>query len=225
MIEFEAEDDEDTSAASTVEPGAILSLLKDNKEHELSEGELENCSEDDEDIGQNKENELQACGKLNASQLSSQEKLENSKLSQEETANYESDSLQRRTSSPEKLQKQGVLTSHSLNVSHSRTATNTSQSVETGLGELFGYKRSAKTRKLDDIRSVLTQEKANSKASIPVQPIEVIDIDSGYLSDTEMSTDGDTPTPAPSAVARLTPFSSGGNLPLRQGSAVGTKVK
>lgn len=57
-----------------------------------------------------------------------------------------------------------------------------------------------------------------------MQPIEVIDVDSGYLSDNEMSTDGDTPTPTQSEVLRLTPPSIGGNVPLMRGSAAGTKT-
>ena len=227
LTNFESEDD-DMSTASAAEPGALLSLLKDNTEEDLSYSEVRNCTVGDGDIEENKENELQSCKKSFCSQFVSVQKLDKSKHKQEETSSQESDSLQRILASSEKLQKQGVLTSHSLNVSDPRTDASTAQIRETSLGDLFGYKRSVKIRKRDNHKSVPVREKADVDPGIPVQPIEVIDIDSGYLSDTEMSTDGDTPTPTPtptpSAAAHNTPLSSGGNLPLSQGSAVGTKV-
>ena len=221
-------DDDDTRAACARESGAVLTFLKDNAVDDLSDGELGNCADDDnDDTEQNKENELQTCEELNSSQSASVKRREISKLKLEEAgANHDRNSLHRISVSPEKTQKQGVLTSHSSNVNDSSTCAIADQPRETGLGELFGYRRSLKTRKLDDNSSVPTRRKADATASVPVQPVEVIDVDSGYLSDTEMSTDGDTPTctPTPSDVVRLTPLPSGGNVPLRQGSAVGTKV-
>ena len=226
LVQMEAEDDEGTSSASATEPGAVLSLLKDKGVDDLSESERGNCTDDNEDVEQNKENELQTCEKSNSNQPASGKKIENSKCNEEETVNYEGDSSYRISGSPKKLQKQGILTSCSLNVSDTRTSTNTAHSGQTSLREIFGYKRSLKTRELDDQKLVPAREKPQVTVGGPVQPIEVIDIDSGYLSDTEMSTDGDTPAPTttPSAVARLSPPSSGGNMLLRQGSAVGTKV-
>jgi len=226
LVQMEAEDDEGTSSASATEPGAVLSLLKDKGVDDLSESERGNCTDDNEDVEQNKENELQTCEKSNSSQPASGKKFENSKRNEEETVNYEGDSSYRISGSPKKLQKQGILTSCSLNVSDTRTSTNTAHSGQTSLREIFGYKRSLKTRELDDQKLVPAREKPQVTVGGPVQPIEVIDIDSGYLSDTEMSTDGDTPAPTttPSAVARLSPPSSGGNMLLRQGSAVGTKT-
>ena len=221
---LENEDDGDIRAARAGEPGAVLSVLKDNAEDHLSDSNFGNCTDGDDDIEQNKENELQTCEELNSSQTASAKRREVSKRKLEEAgANHDRNSLHRPSVSPEKTQKQGVLTSHSLNINDSRTCASTDRSRETGLGELFGYRRSLKTRKLDDQSS---QRKSDAAADVPVQPVEVIDIDSGYLSDTEMSTDGDTPscTPKPSDIVRLTPLSSGGNVPLRQGSAVGTKV-
>lgn len=225
---LETEDDDDTRTTSVAKPGAVLSFVKDNAVDDLSDSELGNCaSNDDDDTEQNKENELQTSEELNSSQSASVKRREISKRKLEEAgANHDRNSLHRTSVSPEKTQKQGVLTSHSLNVNDSRTCAIADQPRETGLGELFGYRRSLKTRKLDDNSSFPTRRKADATASVPVQPVEVIDVDIGYLSDTEMSTDGDTPTctPTPSDVVRLTPLPSGGNVPLRQGSAVGTKV-
>ena len=225
---METEDDDDTRAACAREPGAVLSFVKDNAVDDLSDSELGNCSDGDDDTEQNKENELHStCEELNSSQSASVKRREISKRKLEEVgANHDRNSLHRISVSPEKTQKQGVLTNHSSNVNDSRTCSIADQSRETCLGELFGYRRSLKTRNLDDHSSVPTPRKADATVDVPVQPVEVIDVDSGYLSDAEMSTDGSTPTctPTPSGVVRLTPLPSGGNVPLRQGSAVGTKV-
>lgn len=208
------EDDDDTSVIYQVEPGAVLSLLTDKTEEQLPCSELGNCSNSDEGVEQNKENTLQSFEEFNASQTVSVETLEISKRKQEETEDHERSSFW-----PEKVQKRGILTSHSFNVNDPRTCRNAAQSNETGLSELFGYKRSLKTKTLGDHSSVDSRENAVPNTGAPVMPVDVIDIESGYLSDTEMSTDGDTPTPTPSAVASLTPLPS-----LRLGSAVGTKV-
>lgn len=213
------EDDDDTSVICQVEPGAVFSLLTDKPEEQLQGSELGNCSNGDEDVEQNKENALQSFEEFNAIQTVSVETLVISKRKQEETEDHVRSSFW-----PEKVQKRGILTSHSFNVNDPRTCTNAVQSNETGLSEMFGYKRSLKTGTLADHSSVDSRENAVPNAGVPVMPVDVIDIESGYLSDTEMSTDGDTPTPTPSAVASLTPLPSGGNLPLRLGSAVGTKV-
>lgn len=218
---MESEEDEDTTT-STSEPGHLLTVLKDNMEQHLSDSELDGNSIDDEDVEQNKENELMRTWEdSDESPIAKVNKFEHSKRKREEEAiSHESGvSSQQLACSPKKLQKQNVLTSQSLNVSDT-----TAKSGDPSLLERFGYSRSLKTTKLDDHKSESLREKAKATDPIAVRPIEVIDIDSGYLSDEEMSTDGDTPTPTQSGVARLTPLSSGGNFPRMQGSAAGTKV-
>ena len=163
----ECQDEDEASAFSTGDPGAVLTLLKDITAEDSSGNEVGKGSNDEGDIEENKE-----------------------------------------------LQKQSVLRNQSLNT----------QTGNKSLGELFRYKPTVKKRRLDNSKSVPSQAIANEKTDIPVPPLEIIDIDSGYLSDTEQSTDGDTPTPTSSAIAHLTPLSSGRSLPLSQGSAVGTKV-
>ncbi|KAJ7389055.1 Rad2 nuclease [Desmophyllum pertusum] len=218
---LESEEDEDTTT-STSEPGHLLTVLKDNMEQHLSDSELDGNSIDDEDVEQNKENELMRTWEdSDESPIAKVNKFEHSKRKREEEAiSHESGvSSQQLACSPKKLQKQNVLTSQSLNVSDT-----TAKSGDPSLLERFGYSRSLKTTKLDDHKSESLREKAKATDPIAVRPIEVIDIDSGYLSDEEMSTDGDTPTPTQSGVARLTPLSSGGNFPRMQGSAAGTKT-
>ena len=217
------DDEQDTITASTSQPGGLLSVLKDKMEEDLSDSEpVGNCS-DTEDPEENKENEQRTSEESSESPIAHVKKLEHSKRKrQEDILSQETGSLQKLTCPPEKLQKQSVLTSHSSNISHTRNANN-EKSGQPSLGELFGYRRPVKTRKLGSHASESLRENADVKESM-VQPVEVIDIDSGYLSDTEMSTDGDTPTPAQSGAARLSPPSSGGNLPHMQGSAAGTKV-
>ena len=201
----ECQDEDEASAFSTGDPGAVLTLLKDITAKDSSGNEVGNGSNDGGDIEENKENEFHSCEVSSSSEHLSAKKLDGSQ---------ESDSSQRVSETSSKLQKQSVLRNHSLNT----------QTGNKSLGELFGYKPTVKKRRLDNSKSVPSQAIANEKTDIPVPPLEIIDIDSGYLSDTEQSTDGDTPTPKPSAIAHLTPLSSGRSLPLSQGSAVGTKV-
>ena len=220
---MESEDDEgDTTTTSTSQPGGILSALKDNVEEDLSDSELAgNCSGIDDVEEENKENKLRTCEESSERPIANVKKLEHSKRKwEEEISSQESDSSQKLACSPKKIQSQSVLTTHSSNISDTRNP----ESGKPNLGERFGYKRSLQTRKLDEDTSVSSSENTNAKECIAVRPIEVIDIDSGYLSDTEMSTDGDTPTPTQSVAARLTPPSSAGILPRMQGSAAGTKV-
>lgn len=220
---METEDDEgDTTTSSTSQPGGLLSVLKDNMEEHLSDSELtRNCSDVEED---DKENELRTSGELNESPMATGKMFEYSKRKrEEESLSQESNSSQKLKCSPRQLHKQSVLTSHSSNIRDTRNA-NAEKSSEPSLGKLFGYRRPIKTRQGDDQTSESLQQTTKAEDGIAVQPIEVIDIDSGYLSDTEMSTDGDTPTPTQSGVARLTPPSPGGNVPRMQGNAAGTKV-
>lgn len=166
----------------------------------------------------NKENELRTCGESNESpMLYSKGKREDESMSQQ------SSSSQKLKCSPRKLQTQSVLTSHSSNIRDTPNA-NAEKSVKSSLGKRFGYRRSMKTKNREDQTSESLSQKTKAEDGIVVQPIEVIDVDSGYLSDNEMSTDGDTPTPTQSEVLRLTPPSIGGNVPLMRGSAAGTKV-
>ena len=216
---METEEDEgDTTASSTSQPGGLLTSLKDNIEEQLSDRQLaRNCTSDDQQDmeEEDKENELRTCGE---SPIAKEKGMR-----ERESTSQESNPSQTLRCSPRKLEMQGVLTSHSANIRDTRN-TNDEKSGEQGLGKLFGYKRSMKTRKRDDQTSESLRQKTKSEDGFAAQPIEVIDIDSGYLSDTEMSTDGDTPTPTQSGVLRLTPPSYGGNAPRMQGSAAGTKV-
>lgn len=201
----ECQDEDEASAFSTGDPGAVLTLLKDITAEDCSGNEVGKGSNDEGDIEENKENEFHSCEVSSSSERLSAKNLEESQ---------ERDSSQRISDTSSKLQKQSVLRNHSLNT----------QTGNKSLGELFGYKPTVKKRRLDNSKSVPSQAIAKEKTDIPVPPLEIIDIDSGYLSDTEQSTDGDTPTPTSSAIAHLTPLSSGRSLPLSQGSAVGTKV-
>ena len=130
---LETEDDDDTRAACAREPGAVLSVLKDNTVDDLSDSKLGNCSDGDDDTEQNKENELHStCEELNSSQSASVKRREISKRKIEEAgANHDRNSLHRISVSPEKTQKQGVLTRHSSNVNDSRTCSIADQSRET----------------------------------------------------------------------------------------------
>ena len=222
---LETEEDEgDTTALSTSQPGGLLTSLKDNMEEQLSDRQLaRNCTSDDQQDmeEEDKENELRTCGE---SPIAKEKMFEYPNGKRErESSSQESNPSQTLRCSPRKLEKQGVLTSHSANIRDTRNS-NDEKSGEQGLGKLFGYRRSMKTRKRDDQTSESLRQKTKSEDGFATQPIEVIDIDSGYLSDTEMSTDGDTPTPTQSGVLRLTPPSYGGNAPRMQGSAAGTKV-
>ena len=174
---------------------------------------------------EDKENELRTCGESNESPIGKKKMLEYSKgKREEEFLSQESSSSQTIKCSPARqLQKQNVLTSHLSNILDTPNA-NAEKSCDQGLSKLFGYRRSMKTRKRDDQASESLRQKTETEHGIAAQSIEVIDIDSGYLSDTEMSTDGDTPTPTQSGVLRLTPPSFGANVPRMQGSAAGTKV-
>lgn len=201
----ECQDEDEASAVSAGDPGAVLTLLKENTVHDSCGNEVGSGSNDEGDIEENKENEFHSCEVSSSSERLSAKKLGGSQ---------ESDSSQRVSETASNLQKQSVLRNHSLNT----------QTGNKSLGELFGYKPTVKKRRLGNSKSVPSQEIASEKTGIPVPPVEIIDIDSGYLSDTEQSTDGDTPTPTTLAVAHLTPLSSGRSLPLSQGSDVGTKV-
>ena len=174
---------------------------------------------------EDKENELRTCGESNESPIAKEKMLEYSKgKREEEFLSQESNSFQKLKCSPTRLlQKQSVLTSHTSNILDTPNA-NAEKSCEQGLSKLFGYRRSMKTRKCDDQTSESLRQKTETEHGVAVQSIEVIDIDSGYLSDTEMSTDGDTLTPTQSGALRLTPPSFGANVPRMQGSAAGTKV-
>ncbi|KAM7433475.1 Rad2 nuclease [Porites harrisoni] len=201
----ECQDEDEASAFSTGDPGAVLTLLKDITAEDSSGNEVGKGSNDEGDIEENKENEFHSCEVSSSSERLSAKNFEESQ---------ERNSSQRISDTSSKLQKQSVLRNHSLNT----------QTGNKSLGELFGYKPTVKKRRLDNSKSVPSQAIANEKTDIPIPPLEIIDIDSGYLSDTEQSTDGDTPTPTSSAIAHLTPLSSGRSLPLSQGSAVGTKT-
>lgn len=221
---LETEDDEgegDTTSSSTSQPGGLLTILKDNMEERLSDSDLaRNCSYDEGNMEEDdKENELRTCGESNESPM-----FEYSKGKREdESMSQQSSSSQKLKCSPRKLQTQSVLTSHSSNIRDTPNA-NAEKSDKSSLGKRFGYRRSMKTKNREDQTSESLSQKTKAEDGIAVQPIEVIDVDSGYLSDNEMSTDGDTPTPTQSEVLRLTPPSIGGNVPLMRGSAAGTKT-
>jgi len=223
---LETEEDEgDTTTSSTSQPGGLLTILKDNMEEQLCDSELAtNCS-DDKDMEENdKENELRTCGESNESPIAKKKMFEYSKHKREEQSmSQESNTSQTLKCSPRQLQKQSVLTSHSPNIRDEQNA-NAEKSDESDLDKRFGYRGSMKTRKRDNQTSESLRQNTKAEDGIPVQSIEVIDVDSGYLSDTEMSTDGETPTPTQSGVFRLTPPSFGGNVPRMQGSAAGTKT-
>ncbi|XP_020608082.1 exonuclease 1-like isoform X2 [Orbicella faveolata] len=223
---LETEEDEgDTTTSSTSQPGGLLTILKDNMEEQLCDSELAtNCS-DDQDMEENdKENELRTCGESNESPIAKKKMFEYSKHKREEQSmSQESNTSQTLKCSPRQLQKQSVLTSHSPNIRDEQNA-NAEKSDESDLDKRFGYRGSMKTRKRDNQTSESLRQNTKAEDGIPVQSIEVIDVDSGYLSDTEMSTDGETPTPTQSGVFRLTPPSFGGNVPRMQGSAAGTKT-
>ena len=227
---LETEEDEgegDTTTSSTSQPGGLLTMLKDNMEEHLSDSEVvRNCGDDEEDMNEDdKENELRTCGESNESPIAKEKMSECSKRKrEEESISQESNTSQTLKCSPRQLQKRRVLTSQSSNIVDTPNA-NAEKSDESGLGKRFGYRRSMKTRKRDDETSESLKHKTEAPNGITsVQSIEVIDVDSGYLSDNEMSTDGDTPTPTQSGVLRLTPPSFGANVPRMQGSAAGTKV-
>ena len=190
-------------------------------EEPLSNSDLaRNCSDEEENMEEDdKENELRTCGESNESPMFEYSKGKR----KEESASQQSSPSQRLKCSPRKLQKHSVLTSHSSNISD-RPNANAEKSDESSLGERFGYRRSMKTKNREDQTSEALRQKTKAEDGIAVQPIEVIDVDSGYLSDNEMSTDGGTPTPTQSGVLRLTPPSIGGNVPRMRGSAAGTKV-
>ena len=140
--------------------------------------------------------------------------------SKEETTLHNSDYSQ--TRSPKKLLCQGVLTNQSLNISYDHK----DESVETKLSERFSYKRFQRPTKLiDNTSEPLSREETVSNDSSFSRSVEVIRIDSGYMSDTEMSTDGDTPTSTQSVIRGQTTPSTSRNFSLLQGSAVGSKVR
>ena len=224
---METENDEgDTTTSSSSQPGGLLTTLKDVEEQLYDSEFVGNCSDNEQNMEEeDKENELRTCGESNESPIGKKKMLEYSKgKREEEFLSQESSSSQTIKCSPARqLQKQNVLTSHLSNILDTPNA-NAEKSCDQGLSKLFGYRRSMKTRKRDDQASESLRQKTETEHGIAVQSIEVIDIDSGYLSDTEMSTDGDTPTPTQSGVLRLTPPSFGANVPRMQGSAAGTKV-
>ena len=216
---LETEEDEgDATTSRASQPGG-LTILKHNMEEQLSDSELDNEEED------NKENELRTRRQSNDSPKAKEKMLEYSAKGkrEEQSMSQESSPSQKLKCSPRQLQKQSVLTSHSSNI-HDTPNANAEKSDESSLGKLFGFRRSMKTRKRGNQTSESLRQKTKAEDGIAVQSIEVIDVDSGYLSDTEMSTDGDTPTPTQSGVLRLTPPPFGGNVPRMQGSAAGTKV-
>ena len=221
---LETEDGEgegDTTSSSTSQPGGLLTILKENMEEHLSDSDLaRNCSDDEENMEENdKENELRTYGESNESPMFGCSKGKR----EEESTSQQSSPSQNPKCSPRKLQTQSVLTSHSSNI-RDTPKDNAEKSDESSLGKRFGYRRSMKTKNREDRTSESLRQKTKAADGMAVQPIEVIDVDSGYLSDNEMSTDGDTPTPTQSGVLRITPPSIGGNAPLMRGSAAGTKV-
>ena len=224
---METENDGDTTTSSSSQPGGLLTTLKDVEEQLYDSEFVENCSDNEQNMEEeDKENELSTCGESNESPIAKEKMLEYSKgKREEEFLSQESNSFQKLKCSPtmRQLQKQSVLTSHTSNILDTPNA-NAEKSCEQGLSKLFGYRRSMKTRKRDDQTSESLRQKTETEHGVAVQSIEVIDIDSGYLSDTEMSTDGDTLTPTQSGALRLTPPSFGTNVPRMQGSAAGTKV-
>lgn len=190
------------------------------EEHLSDSDRARNCSDDEENMEEDdKENELRTCGESNESSMFEYSKGKR----EEESMSHQSSPSQKLKCSPRKLQKQNVLTSHSSNIRDTPNA-NAEKSDESSLGKRFGYKRSMKTNNRENQTSESLRQKTKAEDGIAVPPIEVIDLDSGYLSDNEMSTDGDTPTPTQSGVLRLTPPSIGGNVPHMRGSAAGTKV-
>ncbi|XP_068681697.1 exonuclease 1-like [Montipora foliosa] len=213
-------DNDDTDATSTSEPGAVLTVLKETTEGDLYVSEFGNHVDCQKSDLQDKENKLLACNDVfDNSQVNSVATTE--VLRHEEMATDKMDPCIRTPISQEKIRKQGVLTSLSFNVRGSETCAMAARSGQTGLNELFGYKTSFKKRRFSDQVSDGTRGNASG---VPVKPDDVIDVDSGYLSDTEMSTDCETPTPTPSTVVRLTATPSVGKVLFRQGSAAGTKT-
>ncbi|XP_022800229.1 exonuclease 1-like [Stylophora pistillata] len=212
---FDSENNDELSSTGESQPGGGLTVLKQNMDEHLFQCERENFVQT-EDMEQNKENqsttEVDLSPKLYKIEYCKRE-------SKEETTFHDSNSSQ--TRSPEKLLCQSVLTNHSLNISYNRN----DESVETKLTERFSYKRLQRPTKLiDNTLEPLSREETVSNNSGFSRSVEVIRIDSGYISDTEMSTDGDTLTPTQSVITDQTTPSTGRNFSLLQGSAVGSKT-
>lgn len=204
----------DADPSSPFKPGAVLTLSEEKPKERLCGSEFGNRVEFDEyNDDKDKENEPLAPDPHHSSQ-SSVEILESQRHDQEEISKEENDVFLKIPPSFEKVQKQGVLTS-------SNTQLISALSGKTSLNDLFGYKPSFKTREIDDNISIDSRE---NEVGAPVNTIVVVNIESGYVSDTEMSTDSDTPTSTPSALSRLAALPSTGKLHFGQGSAVGTKV-
>lgn len=213
-VDTDTDKNNDRDPSSAVESGAVLTLPREKTKERLCSSEFGNRVEFDQNTDdKDKENEPLACDPHHSSQLSV-EILESQGHEQGEVAKEESDVFLKIPASFGKVQKQGVLTS-------SNTQLISAPSGKTSLNDLFGYKPSFKSRDIVDHSSVDTRE---NEDGVPVNTIVVVNIESGYLSDTEMSTDSDTPIPTRSAVSRLTALPSTGKLHFGQGSAVGTKV-
>ncbi|XP_029187428.2 exonuclease 1-like isoform X2 [Acropora millepora] len=204
----------DADPSSAFKPGAVLTLSEETTKERLCGSEFGNRVEFDENTDdKDKENEPLSCDPHHSSQ-SSVEILESQGHEQGEISKAKNDVFLKIPASLEKVQKQGVLTT-------SNTQLISPRSGNTRLNDLFGYKPSFRTREIDDNVSVDSRE---NEVGAPVNTIVVVNIESGYLSDTEMSTDSNTPISTPSALSRPAALSSTGKLHFGQGSAVGTKT-
>ena len=205
---------QDADPSSAFKPGAVLTLSEETTRERLCGSEFGNRVEFDENTDdRDKENEPVSCDPHHSSQPSV-EILESQGHEQGEISKAKNDGFLKIPASLEKVQKQGVLTT-------SNTQLISPRSGNTSLNDLFGYKPSFRTREIDDSVSVDSRE---NEVGAPVNTIVVVNIESGYLSDTEMSTDSKTPISTPSALSRLAALPSTGKLHFGQGSAVGTKV-
>lgn len=213
---LDSENTDELSLTGESRPGGGLTALIQNVDEHLFQCEGENSVVINK-MEQNKEN----YSKREDDSSSKLRKIEYYKTeSKEETTLHNSDYSQ--TCSPKKLLCQGVLTNQSLNISYDHK----DESVETKLSERFSYKRFQRPTKLiDNTSEPLSREETVSNDSSFSRSVEVIRIDSGYMSDTEMSTDGDTPTSTQSVIRGQTTPSTSRNFSLLQGSAVGSKVR
>ena len=204
----------DADPSSAFKPGAVLTLSEETTKERLCGSEFANRVEFDENTDdKDKENEPLSCDPHRSSQPSV-EILESQGHEQGEISKAKNDGFLKIPASLEKVQKQGVLTT-------SNTQLISPRSGNTSLNDLFGYKPAFRTREIDDNVSVDSRE---NEVGAPVNTIVVVNIESGYLSDTEMSTDSNTPISTPSALSRPAALPSTGKLHFGQGSAVGTKV-
>lgn len=213
---LDSENTDELSLTGESRPGGSVTALIQNVDEHLFQCEGENSVVINK-MEQNKEN----YSKREDDSSSKLCKIEYYKTeSKEETTLHNSDYSQ--TRSPKKLLCQGVLTNQSLNISYDHK----DESLETKLSERFSYKRFQRPTKLiDNTTEPLSREETVSNDSSFSRSVEVIRIDSGYMSDTEMSTDGDTPTSTQSVIRGQTTPSTSRNFSLLQGSAVGSKVR